>query len=359
MRIFIDDGLQMKYKTGIGNYTKNLICYLKKRDIDVEVSQHEKISRNNKVSKIKYLYEINFNKTYKNIYEGFDFAHFTDYVIPYIRNKKCKYVVTIHDLVCFKFPKTLPFLYRIYIIANIKYSVKNADIVLTVSESIKKEIIEMFPDYADKVYVVPCGVSNGFKRLNNKELYELSKKYKEPENFFLFVGVLEQRKNVEFLIRAFDYAKEKYQILNDFKYKLILVGKKGKGFTKIQNQINNSKFKDDIIVKGFIDFDELLLLYNQTKGFLYPSTYEGFGLPVLEAVSCGSKVLASRIPTNMEIASDYAIFYKNNDCDSFANELINLINSPEKKEIADKIINKYDYNSIIEYYIKVLKKYEI
>ena len=359
MKIFIDDGLQMTYKTGIGNYTSNLIKHLSKKNISLCVAQHKKFFHKNIFNRIKYIFDINFSKKYKNSYKECDFIHYTDYVMPYIREKgKCKFVVTIHDLVCFKYPDTLPFLYRTYIKFNIKYSMKNADIILTVSESIKNEITDIFPKYIEKVYVVPCGVSNKFKCLSNSEINEYTKKYIIPENFFLFVGVLEQRKNVKFLIKAFEYAKETKKILRDLNYKLVLVGKEGKGFKDIQSQIKNSKFRNDIITKGFIDFEELLLLYNKSKGFLYPSIYEGFGLPILESISCGSKILASKIPTNYEIAFEYALFYKNDDYISFAEQLINLINSSRNEERAKEILNFYDYDIIISKYVEVLQKYE-
>ena len=174
MRILIDDGMQVEIKTGIGNYTRYLYQNLKKnKEVKkVDLLTNSNTSKSKFWGRIKYLFYINSRK-YRKLTSKYSIIHYTNYAIPFIRNKNSKYVVTIHDLAAILYADTLPFLYRIYSKFILKYSIKHADLIFTVSNSVKSELETYFPKEIHKVVVGYPGLYDGEVKLGNKnDLYE-------------------------------------------------------------------------------------------------------------------------------------------------------------------------------------------
>lgn len=351
MKILIDDGFQLQVGTGIGQYTKMLIEDLKIANKDVEVTRYKIMSKLNKnLRRLVYILYIN---TIRKIKERrYDVVHYTNYVVPFIKSKKCVNVVTIHDLVAFKFPETLPTFYRVYNQLMIKNSLKNADLIITVSESIKSEILEIFPMYNDKVEVVYIGVNDAIKYPKeviesniSAMIYELKK-----EKFFLFVGTIEKRKNVDFIVKAFIKAKK--ENLEMGKYKLVLAGKQGFGFNEIEELIKTSEFKNDIMVTGYISEDELTSLYNNCEAYVFASKYEGFGIPQIECMECKTPIILSNIPTNLEISKDYGEYFDLSNENSLIEKFIKFAKDEYdhdlKREVAKKRMISFDRKLIID-----------
>lgn len=350
MKILIDDGMQIDVNTGIGKYTKHLYDYLKKNSINVSLKKHHNNSKKKIVGRIKYLFRINSNK-YKKDTKKYDIIHYTNYVIPFHRNKKVKYAVTIHDLVSYKYSNTLPILYRLYSKLTIKYSIKHSDMIFTVSESIKKEISELFPKYKNKIVVGYPGLYDEMAKKTSKNYYDNDNLNKLDTNFFLFVGTIESRKNIDFVLDAFFQLKEKYK--NN--YKLVLAGKPGYGYDNFINKVNYSPYKEDVIFTGFISSNDACLLYKNASSYIFPSIYEGFGSPQLECMIHHTPLILSSIPTNIEISKDYGLFFDLNDESSLVKQMKFIIdnkyNHSEKDIIADKIVEKFKWDNIIESYI--------
>lgn len=351
MKILIDDGMQIDINTGIGKYTKYLFNYLKENGMDISLQQHHNKSKKKIFGRIKYLLKINSNKYKKNT-KKFDIIHYTNYVIPFRRNKNVKYAVTIHDLACYKCSNTLPFLYRLYAKVTTKYAIRHSNMIFTVSESIRNEIIEKFPNSKEKIVVGYPGLYDEMDSNTCKDTYDSKILKNINTKFFLFIGTIESRKNIEFVLDAFFKFKEKYK--NN--YKLILAGKPGYGYKYFTKKVIESEYKNDVIFTGFISSNDACLLYNNAAAYIFPSIYEGFGSPQLECMVHHTPLILSSIPTNLEISKEYGLFFDLNNSDTLINQMKFIIekkyNYIEKNIIADKVIEKFKWNNLISIYIK-------
>lgn len=358
MKILIDDGFQLNVGTGIGQYTKMLIEDLKKYISIVDVTKYSNISKlNNNLRRLIYLIYIN---TIRKIDEKkYDVIHYTNYVVPFVKSKKCMTVVTIHDLVAYKYPETLPKFYRIYNRVMIKNSLKKAHKILTVSESVKEEIREFFPDYVDKVEVTYIGVNNKINKMEKEEIKAdmINDKIGRiiQSKFFLFVGTIEKRKNVDFIVKSFIKAKEEYCSMKVFK--LVLAGRPGYGYEDIESIVNETKYKDDIIVTGYISDYELSCLYNTCEAYIFASKYEGFGIPQIECMKCETPIILSNIPTNLEISRDYGEFFNLKDIESLSSKFgffsQGKYDHKLKNKIAKNEIKRFDRDKIIKNIIEI------
>lgn len=359
MRILIDDGMQIKVGTGIGKYSlylyKELKKHLGKKD-SVELLQFDKGNRSKKQGRLKYLLYINSNKFLKKCGQ-YDIVHFTNYAMPLRKNRKTKYVVTIHDLASFIHPESLSTMYKLYNQFIVKHAIRNADQIVTVSESVKKEIIERWSMAEGKVKVAYPGLYSEFdseaevNRYESKLLGEISK-----GEFFLFVGTIETRKNLKIVIQAFvDMKKENPE--ND--YKLVLAGRKGFGFEEYEKLINESKYKDDIIVTGYLSSNDVIKLYREASAYIFPSVYEGFGSTQLECMVNHLPLILSKIPTNVEVSKEYGLFFNLEDRQGLKEQMKKIVDGKYdyhgKNIIADNICKKYSWDNLIDSYIEIYK----
>lgn len=359
MRILIDDGMQIKVGTGIGKYSLYLYKELKKhleKKHSVELLQFDKGNSSKKQGRLKYLLYINSNKFLKKCGQ-YDVVHFTNYAMPFRKNRKTKYVVTIHDLASFIHPESLSTMYRLYNQFIVKHAIRNADQILTVSESVKKEIIERWSMVKEKVKVAYPGLYSEFdskavvNRYESKLLGKITRR-----KFFLFVGTIETRKNLKIVIQAFiDMKKENPE--ND--YKLVLAGRKGFGFEEYEKLIDKSKYKYDIIVTGYLPSDDVSKLYKEASAYIFPSVYEGFGSTQLECMVNHLPLILSKIPTNVEISKEYGLFFNLEDRQSLKEQMKKIVDGEYdyqgKNIIADNICKKYSWDNLIDSYIEIYK----
>lgn len=303
---------------------------------------------------MKYLLYINSNK-FKKKCEQYDVVHFTNYAMPFRKNRKTKYIVTIHDLASFIHPESLSTMYRLYNQFIVKLAIKNADQILTVSESVKKEIIERWP--MANVKVAYPGLYSEFDSeavLNQYEsglLGEISKR-----KFFLFVGTIETRKNLKIVIQSFiDMKKDN----PGNGYKLVLAGRKGFGFEEYEKLINESKYKKDIIVTGYLSSNDVIKLYKEASAYIFPSVYEGFGSTQLECMVNHLPLILSKIPTNIEVSKAYGLFFDLEDGQGLEKQMNKIVDGEydyqEKNKVADDICQRYSWESLIDSYIEVYK----
>ncbi len=198
--------------------------------------------------------------------------------------KNIKFVLTIHDLAIKKLKTVGSFKNTIIQTIFAGRSIKNADKIIAISNATKNDIIELYNADKDKISIIYNGTNFDEHTINltEEKKSEIRKKFKiENSKFIFFLSTIEPRKNIETLIKAFDYIKEKEKI----DLKLILAGGLGWKYENILKQYESSKFKDDIIMPGYISKEEKEYLYKNAECFVYPSLYEGFGLPILEAMS--------------------------------------------------------------------------
>lgn len=221
-------------------------------------------------------------------------------------SKKAKTILTIHDLSFEYFPETFSWKRRLWhFFINTPKLARQVDKIIAVSQSTRDDIIKNYQISPTKIEVIYNGISDNFKIVdrNNPKLLEIKEKYDLPFNFILFLGTFEPRKNIEGLIKAYEkMRKEKNKDLD--KYKLVIAGAEGWKSKKIKESIWKSKFKKDIILLNFIDDEDKVYVYSLAALFVYPSFFEGFGLPPLEAMKCGVNVVVSNNSSLPEVVGN-------------------------------------------------------
>jgi len=213
-----------------------------------------------------------------------------------------KSIIAIHDLAFIKFPETTEPKNLIFLRKYLKSSVESSDHIVVISESTKKDVIEELGVRNEKITVVPLALPEEIRK--NPSTYEISaiKDKFGLDKYILFVGTLEPRKNLPRLIQAFEGLSSKYPEL-----KLVLVGKRAWGVEQLDNAVANSPVKQKIIFPGYLKDTELSAIYSAASVFAFPSLYEGFGMPILEAFSYGVPIVTSNVSSMPEVAGDAAL----------------------------------------------------
>lgn len=243
------------------------------------------------------LYKIVRDKKKQSIDRLFVSAH----VIPLIHPKDT--TVTIHDIGFERFPKIYPWYDIVYHKWAVRWAKFRAKKIITISEFSKKELIDVFKIKPEKIHVI----YNGYDKKNYR-LYEKSKidqvksQYNLTKPYLIFIGRLEEKKNTSFLIECFAEFKKKFP-----EYNLVLIGRKGYGFDKVEENIKKYGLENDVIFPGWIETNDLTKILAGARAMIFPSNYEGFGIPVIEAMACGTPVICSNTTSLPEVAGDAAI----------------------------------------------------
>lgn len=253
------------------------------------------------------------------------------HTVPFIHPART--VVTIHGLEYEFCPEAYSFWEKIYMRFSIKNSCKWAKKIIAVSENTKKDLIKFYNVPEEKIRVVYEGCSIYYPELvlgsNGNEML----KRVQHDKYLLFIGRLEERKNTIGIVKAFNILKSKYKIL----HKLVLAGKPGFGYEKIKNKLAQSRRKDAIIELGFISEEEKQYLLKNAEVFLFPSFYEGFGLPILEAQNAGVPVVTSNVSSIPEVVSDSALLVDPNNAKEIADAVYKIISNENiKKDLVQK-----------------------
>lgn len=224
----------------------------------------------------------------------------------------CPGVVTVHDLSFVRLPQTLPPFKRTYLTALCRASVKRAARIIAVSRQTADDLQRYFAAPADRIVVVHNGVSTRFRPHSPSELEAFRRQSGAPLRYLLYLGTLEPRKNLALLVRAF----ARWRTLcapADREVKLVLAGGKGWWYAEIFRIVQELGLVDAVHFPGFISQEALPAWYAGAEAFVYPSLFEGFGLPVLEAMASGAPVICSRAPGVQEVAGDAAITFDPQD----------------------------------------------
>lgn len=232
-------------------------------------------------------------------------------------------VVTIHDIIHVKFPEYLPskkaYLYARYMLRT---AARKARILITDSVNTKNDLIKYFEVPPGKIRVIPLGVDNKFHMVEDKALLSaFRKKHTLPQDFILYAGNLKEHKNLSTLLRAFKLLKVEKKITEN----LVLTTGGNPVPQKLLRQVFKEGMEAWTIFLPFIPDDEMPLLYNCAKVFAFPSLYEGFGLPPLEAMACGVPVVSSNAASLPEVLGDSAIMCGPKDFNAFAEGIHSLI----------------------------------
>ncbi|MDR1466337.1 MAG: glycosyltransferase family 4 protein [Treponema sp.] len=233
-----------------------------------------------------------------------DIVHFFNFIVP--PGVKGKKIVTIHDLTFRRFPETVRARTKYRLKWSMAKAIKRADRIIAVSEWTKQEILRFYRYPAEKISVIYNGVDAGVYHtgLDPVDIERVCERRRIPKNYILYLGTIEPRKNLERLIKAYSLFKVKYPDSPA----LVLAGKKGWRYERIIQAYEESAARENIIWTGYVTEEEKPLLLAGAVFFCFPSLYEGFGMPILEAFACGTPVLTANNSSLVEVAGDAAFF---------------------------------------------------
>ncbi|KKR79134.1 MAG: hypothetical protein UU22_C0003G0017 [Parcubacteria group bacterium GW2011_GWA2_40_8] len=212
---------------------------------------------------------------------------------PFFSNVKT--VITVHGLEFLRYPAKYPLFKRKYLYWGTKIACKRAAAIIAVSESTKKDLMHYLDVPENKITVIYHGFSGSSNDIAVKSIFEWP--------YFIYIGRVETKKNIDGLIKSFTLFKAK----TGYAHKLVLAGKRGFGFEKISSIVAKSEYKDDIIFTGYVDEKTKFDLLKHAAALVFPSWYEGFGFPILEAQSTGTAVITSDVSSMGEVSGDGAI----------------------------------------------------
>jgi len=259
---------------------------------------------------------------------GADVLHGASNFLP--MRKVCPYVVSIHDLSYYVHPERCPPVRRQYWYAMTSHSVKMADRIITISENSRRDIIRYFPESESRIRITPLAAHKRFRRIELSRQQSLLTQYEhrlKHRPYVLYIGTLEPGKNVARIMQAFDMVAEKNP-----DHILVLAGDKGWLYESVFDTIEKAACRDRIVYLGHVGDMEAVHLFNFADAFVFPSLYEGFGLPPLEAMQCGCPVITSNRSSIPEVVGDAAIMVNPESVEEISVAMQGLLESRGARE---------------------------
>ena len=358
MRIGIDAKRAYQNKSGLGNYSRDIISSLIKEDIiDIQLFTPEiKNQFFNTPEKIKvHTPKIKLLKNYWRLFgikkiiqkENIEIFHGLSNEIPIGLTKKTKSVVTIHDVIFKKHPYFYNYFDRFIYSKKTEYACKKANKIISVSEQTKNDLVYYFNVPPEKIEVIYQSCHEAFKTdLKNENIL---KKYQIPDDFILYVGTIEKRKNLKLILK---------NILKIPEINLVCVGEKKSYYNDMLKFIKEKNITNNIIFLTLDSVNDLSDIYKKAKCLVYPSIYEGFGIPIIEALYSQIPVITTNKPVFKEVGGDYC-FYTNND-QELKNILNKIWNEKKRKNLlarkwAENFNSTKQAKQIINLYNELLK----
>ena len=239
----------------------------------------------------------------------------------------CPTVVTVHDLSFIRFPQAFRPFNRLYLTYFTRRTVCQAAAVIAVSQYTKDELGRLWRVPAGKVHVVPNGYDPRFCPGDPAEVEAFRQRAGLPARYLFFLGTLEPRKNLLNLVRAYGRSGAQRQGVS-----LIIAGGKGWYYEALFQEVIALGLQDNVYFTGYLPDDDIVWWYRGAEAFVYPSLYEGFGLPVLEAMACGTPVITSRCSALPEVAGDAALLVEPTDVDALAGAIAHLVSDPVRQQ---------------------------
>lgn len=340
-------------KTGVGNYVLHLmenmikvgkpedlyVIHYKETDNHIFRKVHDIVPprRLLKVPKLIRNVCIVPGMLYKVDQQNLDILHICHHhpIIntPFFLNKKSKKILTVHDLTPLFFPETHTKKFVLVWNTTLKLIRKKIDQVIADSVSTKNDCIKYLHIPEEKIKVIYLGVDKIYHPIDNKSEIrgELERKYNIDSPFILYVGTLEPRKNIPALFKAFSKLRKRMD------YKLVIVGMKGWKYKRIFKTIKELQLEKHIIFTGYVSEEDIVKFYNIAEVFVYPSIYEGFGLPPLEAMACGCPVITSNTSSLPEVVGDAGILVDPNDIEGLSDKIYEVLSNEDlRNELSEK-----------------------
>lgn len=368
MKIAIDArGINWYKGTGIGTYTYNVVKNLLQKD---QFNSYELFWSGKNYSEFKnnkttiLMASRRHQRFFENIYipnyiynSNIDIYHIPQNGIGLFEAIECKKIVTIHDLIPYIMPDTVGKGYLKKFLEEMPKIIANCDGILTVSDWSKKDILKFFPTFPEeRIIVTPLAADTAFMPLPKEQCKALiQKKYNFNKPYLLYLGGFSARKNVITLIEAF------IKIQKDLNKDIVLLigGALRDEGEKILNHIKDLDMLHKIIFTGFVEDELLPALYNGCEAFVYPSLYEGFGLPPLEAMSCKIPVITSNCTSIPEVVQDAGLLINPYNTDELCAAIVRVVNDDNLRyNLADKGFIRSKAFNWINTSINTLKGYQ-
>lgn len=364
MNVGIDASrIALNERTGTENYTYNLIEAIKRVDklnkytlYFNNLPQYFEISQQNVST--RYIPLTRFWTQIRLLTEVLvsppDLLFIPAHTLPVIRRASLKTVVTIHDLGSEFLPEHHQFPQKLYLNWSTKFAVSQADALIAVSEATKKDLVKGLKADPKKITTIYEGINQEFfSPKSSEEVTRVRSHFGLTKPYLLFVGTVQPRKNLEFLIEAFAESKLKH-------LELVIAGKPGWLYEKIYAAPKKFGIANKVKFLGFVDSQLLPGLYSGAEAFVFPSLHEGFGLPLLEALACGCPILAANNSSIPEVVGEAGILFKTSDKRDFLQKL-KLVLKQDKdstifKQKASLQLAKFDWDNTAKQTISLFEK---
>ena len=336
MRIGIDARPLCKQRTGIGNYVQGLVELLPR-----VAPQHEYYLYSNRRIDPVFVKE-HYCRQFDHAFrwcpgsfwlvgrgarlarrDGIDVYWTSDPILPFGMPPGVLKVITVHDLVFLRCPETMS-RYNLFVqTACARTAIAHADSIVVVSRSTQDELVQRLGVPREKTKLVHPGVADRYRPQNQEKAAEyISRKYSVPQRYFATVGIVHPRKNQQFLVRVLGILKKNAQL----DCPLLVVGPMGWKNSPLFREIKAAGLtENDIRFLGYIPDDDMPTFYAGARAFLFPTLYEGFGLPPVEAMACGAPVIASDAPSMPEVLGDAAILEPLTNPERFATAMLRVL----------------------------------
>lgn len=309
MKIGVLTGDHTQNETGIGNYILNLINELKKISGELSIIRHPRGYDYGIQNQIipKTLQSAGLMiwpftvAAQKQKLSDLDLVHCPTLAL-FPTKPHDHYVTTVHDIIFKKYPQFLPKGTIRHTKLLFHRNLKISDKIIADSESTKSDLISEYRIPKDKIIVIPAAADSIYRQLSETETQKIREKYFLNYPYILYVGTIEPRKNITLILEAFALCQKS---LPDFQ--LVIAGKKGWYYDEIFSTLSRLRIQDKVIFLGYVPVSDLPGLYNAADLFVYPSRYEGFGIPPLEAMQCGTPTITSNISSLPEIMGDKGV----------------------------------------------------
>jgi len=343
MRICIDVSAAVHERAGLGRYTSELVAALLALDHNADyvmfynnpasatipppLTSLPRLTTSLAIKpwRMAVLLSHMAGRSQDSLFPGIDLFHATDHLLP--RLYCVKSVFTLHDLVFQVYPETHKSLNRWFLRLMIPRFLRAADAIIAISQWTKSDAVRLYGIPEEKITVIYEGVHPRFHRLHQTEIAAARQKYRLPQHAILYVGTIEPRKNLITLLDAYVQMLRQHAVADDTK--LVIVGRKGWLYEPFFRRLHELGLEGQVIFPGFVADKDLPAIYAAADVFVFPSLYEGFGLPVLEAMACGAPVVCSNSSSLPEVAGDAALQFAPTDVASLAAALQRILSDGE------------------------------
>lgn len=258
-----------------------------------------------------------------------DILHLPQNGLGLPKTKYCSYVATVHDLIPYVMPETCGKSYLDKFLQDMPYILEKCDKVITVSNYSKQDIIKYFNLPEDNIKVTYLAADSRFRLIDKDTAWEfLKKEYNYSNDFILYLGGFSPRKNVDGLLEAYSRV---YRELPGY-YDLVLIGASRDNHYELKKKAESMGLTDRVVFTGYVPYEHLPYFYNCSTLFVYPSLYEGFGLPPLEAMTCGTPTITTSVTSIPEVVGDGALLTDPYNIDGLTEKIYKTISDSEFRD---------------------------